>query len=84
MGNSVRPIARLRRFPNRLLLRDEEEHWLVWPGNGSAAAPVEIAEETAWWLLSRTWVEPLPVDCPWMHVSDLPVIRSAHPPPSRR
>lgn len=77
MNGYVRPIARHRAYPARLLVRDDEDRWLVWHAEPNGREPEEIAEATAWWLLAMPWIEPLPIDCAWIDVADLPLTSDA-------
>jgi len=79
MPRYVQPIARHLVFPGRYLLRGEDDRWFVWTGERADAAPEEIAGATARWLLTRSWIVPVPGDGAWVHVDDLPLVPDARP-----
>ncbi len=79
MPRYVRPIARHLIFPERFLLRGEDNRWYVWTGESAAAVPEEIAEGNAQWLQTRSWMVPLDECNAWVDVDDLPLAPAARP-----
>ena len=79
MPHYVRPVARHLIFPERYLLQGEDDRWYVWTGEPVAGQPAEIAEATARWLRTRSWMVPLPDGGAWVCVDDLPVVPVRHP-----
>ena len=73
MPTYVKPIARHALYAERFLLWGEDDRWYVWTGEDVTAAPEEICEETARWLLTRRWICALPGADAWVHVADLPL-----------
>lgn len=78
----AQPVATHPDFPERLLLRGEDDRWYVWTGDGATIGPDEIDEATAHWLLADGWLQAFPADGPWFALDDLPLGPVPHP--SRR
>ena len=74
----VQPIAQHIVYRERLLVRDAEGRAYVWTGDDPGRGVEEIEAGTALWLLTRSWMSPLPPRV-WLHVDDLPLA----PSPSR-
>ncbi len=73
MPSYLLPIARHLAYPERFLLRDEDDRWFVWKAESAGDLPEEIAETTAAWLLTRAWMQPIAPASAWVHVDDLPI-----------
>ncbi len=72
MPTYVQPIARHLAYPERFLLRGEDDGWYVWTGTSPESALEEIPALTAAWLLDRCWMIPV-APTAWVHVDDLPL-----------
>ena len=81
MPRYVQPIARHLVFPERFLLRGEDDRWFVWTGERANDEPEEIASPTAHWLLTRPWIVPVAGAGAWVHVDDLPIVPEGRPAP---
>ena len=79
----VQPAARHLVLPARFLLRAEDDRWFVWTGEDEHAEPEEIPPPTARWLMTRSWMVPLPPEGGWVSVDDLPLVPDFHPAPRR-
>lgn len=79
----LQPVARHVAFPERFLLRDEDDRWYVWKAEAADERPEEIAEATAFWLLTKAWMAALSDEMPWVHVDDLPLAPSVGSPRGR-
>jgi hypothetical protein len=75
----VQPVAAHPDRQEGLLLRGENGRWYVWTGDQPGAAPEEIDEATARWLIDGGQLLPFPADGPWFHVDDLPLVALPHP-----
>ena len=73
MPTYVQPIAQHLVYPERLLLRAEDDRAYVWLGEHANATPEEIDPRTAAWLQTNPWIRPLPQPRVWLHIADLPV-----------
>lgn len=72
----LQPIAQHLAYPERFLLRDEDDRWYVWKAAAADERPEEIAPATAFWLLDKAWIAPLATESAWVHVDDLPLAPS--------
>lgn len=81
MPTYVQLIARHLAYPERFLLRGEDDGWYLWKGADPESAPEEIPAPLAAWLLRRCWLIPV-APTAWVHVDDLPL--AARSEPSRR
>lgn len=79
MPTYLLPVARHLAYPERFLLRDDDERWYVWKGEDPRDLPEEIADGTAFWLLTRAWIIPVSATTAWVHVDDLPLAPVANP-----
>ena len=68
----VQPIAHHLAYPERFLLRGEDDGWYVWMGADPDRLPEAIPAPVAAWLLNRSWIIPV-VPTAWVHVDDLPL-----------
>ena len=67
----VQPIASHEDYPERLLLRDGDDHWYLWRGDGQEIEPTSA--ELAAWVLDRPEMRLLPRPHMWFEVSCLPL-----------
>ncbi len=72
MPTYVQPIARHLAYPERFLLRGEDDGWYVWTGAGPDSRLEEIPASSAAWLLGRRWILRV-APTAWVHVDDLPL-----------
>ena len=79
MESYMKPVARHLAFPGRLLLVDSDDRWFVWKGERATHRPEEIAEATAFWLLTKAWIVPFFDATSWVHIDDLPLAPAIDP-----
>ena len=80
MPTYVQPIARHLAYPERFLLRGEDDGWYVWTGTDPECVPEEIPSQIAAWLLDRRWMIRV-APTAWVHVNDLPLAARVDPSP---
>ncbi len=69
------PVAAHRAYPERLLLRDEEQQWCLWNGEeADATTPLAVEPALGHWIAHRPELVPLPQPHMWIAVDDLPVV----------
>ena len=69
----VQPVAWHLLFPERFLLRGEDDGWYLWTGEDATAAPEAIPDEIAVWLRTKQWMIPFAETSPWVQTDDLPL-----------
>ena len=67
----LQPIASHEEYPERLLLRDEQDQWYLWSGDGRdiEAIPSELAA----WVSDRPEIRLLQRPHMWFELSCLPL-----------